>query len=116
MNVRDHADLLLREREARDRIPHECAEIDVGETVGERAGVDSGGVQDVGDERRQPLRFAADQGEKGLSLVGVELSPALAEPTTDAIGARSSCETSETKSARSADSRRSSSTVLRSAW
>ena len=38
-----------------------------------------------------------------------------AEPITAAIGLRSSCETSETKSARSAESRRSSSTVARSA-
>ena len=38
-----------------------------------------------------------------------------AEPITAAIGLRSSCETSETKSARSADRRRSSSTVARSA-
>ena len=77
MNIRDYAYLLLRERQARDRIAHECAEMDVGETVGERAGVDPRSVQHVGDERRQPLRLAADQREKGLSLVGVELSPAL---------------------------------------
>ena len=38
-----------------------------------------------------------------------------APPITEAIGPRSSCETSETKSARSAESRRSSSTAVRSA-
>ena len=38
-----------------------------------------------------------------------------AEPITDAIGVRSSCDTSETKSARIVDSRLSSSTVRRSA-
>ena len=79
MHVRDHADLVLRERHSRNRISDERAEIDVCETVGERARVDSRRVEHVADERGQPLGLAADQREKGLSLIGVELSPTLSQ-------------------------------------
>jgi len=51
-------------------------------------------------------------GRADLEGVFLHLAESGAEPITDAIGVRSSCDTSETKSARRADSRRSSSTVL----
>lgn len=40
MHVGNHVDLVLGKRDARDRVPDECTEIDVGETVGEGPGVD----------------------------------------------------------------------------
>jgi hypothetical protein len=40
VHVSDHAHLVLGQRDTRDRVTHECAEIDVRETVGERAGID----------------------------------------------------------------------------
>ena len=68
-------------------------------------------------ERRGAL--ALDQPEEGLALLLAQLAPAhgsvCAQPMTEAIGPRSSWETMETKSARSAESRRISSAALRSA-
>ena len=72
-------------------------------TVRERPRLDPRRVEDVPDERREPARLVGDQREERVALLGGELAPALlqrrAAPITAAIGLRSSCETSETKSA-----------------
>ena len=77
-------------------------------------------VEDVADERGEPRVVSSsisarnDSRCSGVSVRQRWRSVA-AQPTTDAIGPRSSCETSETKSARRAERRRSSSAAARSA-
>ena len=78
-DVGDDAYLVLHELDTGDCVADERAQVDVPESVGEGAGLDPRGVEHVGDERRQPLGFAADQGQERLALVGSQLSPALAE-------------------------------------
>ena len=50
VHVRDHVDLVLPERDARNRVTNERTEIHVRETVGEGAGVDPRRVKDVSDQ------------------------------------------------------------------
>ena len=114
------AHLVLADLGGRDRVVHERGEVDVRERVAERPGLDPRGVEDVADPAPRAGSSRADQA-RGTPRAARGRAPAsaawsvCAAPITAAIGLRSSCETSETKSARSAESRRSSSTVRRSA-
>ena len=111
---RDDRHLVLREHRRLDGVADELGDLDILEAVAERPRFEPRGVEDVGDEVREPRRLVGDEGEERLPLLGVSSrhrSCSVREaPITAAIGLRSSWETSETKSARSAESRASSST------
>ena len=104
----------------RDRLVDEPGEVDLGERVAERARRRSARCR--APRRRAPRagrsRRRSARGTRRAARASGRASAAAsvrAEPITAAIGVRTSCETSETKSARSVESRRSSSTVCRSA-
>ena len=73
---RAHAHLVLADARRRDRVLDEPREIDVGEAVGERAGLDARRVEHVADERGEPVRLVGDQREERLALAGGERAPA----------------------------------------
>ena len=114
------AHLVLTElRRGRD-VADELGDVDVAERVAERPRLDPRRVEHVADERGEPARLVARsaRGTTRAAPASARASAACsvrAAPITAAIGLRSSCETSETKSARSAERRRSSSAVPRSA-